>query len=105
MIIATYVKVVKDVLWKRPSEWMEDGATPVLFAADPTPSTIVQGAIGDCYFIAAVSLLAGQQAGSTIRSLFVDTETSAQGVYTCRFFHNGAWKVVIVDGKSNIASE
>eukprot|EP01012_Entosiphon_sulcatum_P061434 TRINITY_DN86_c0_g1_i2.p1 TRINITY_DN86_c0_g1~~TRINITY_DN86_c0_g1_i2.p1 ORF type:complete len:736 (-),score=118.98 TRINITY_DN86_c0_g1_i2:139-2346(-) len=59
---------------------------------------IVQGAIGDCFFIGAASALASCSAASMkpLERLFVVTNIK-WGVYGMCLFKNGAWEWVVVD--------
>jgi len=116
----------RSVNWLRPAA-MTDG-TPMLFAQRPNAGCVKQGAIGDCFFIAATAVLA--QAPSLIYSLFspmcggepppppaleragsslgvVDTSeppahltfANAAGAYAVKLFHNGAWRTIVVDDR------
>ena len=81
-------------VWKRPSEFLRpaDGA-PVLFAADPSPGDVLEGALGNCFFIAAVSVLC--QRPDMVRALFMpggaENTADRSGRYAVRFFRDGKW--------------
>jgi hypothetical protein len=72
------------------------GAT--VFANGATSNDIVQGAVGDCFFIGAVSALASctaQKLNPTQR-LFVFSDVE-NGIYGVMWAKNGGWEWVIVD--------
>lgn len=46
---------VKFAEWKRIHEIIKD---PVLFDQDITPNDVIQGILGDCYFLSAIAALA-----------------------------------------------
>jgi len=87
-------------VWKRPSEFLRpaDGA-PVLFATDPSPGDVLEGALGNCFFIAAVSVLC--QRPDMVRALFMpggaENTADRSGRYAVRFFRDGKWLTVCVD--------
>jgi hypothetical protein len=62
-------------------------ALPVLFAVDPSPGDAIEGALGDCFFIAAVSVLCQQP--RLIRQLFVEQELQPSGRQRVRLFQVG----------------
>lgn len=69
-----------------------------LFDDGVSSNDIVQGALGDCFFIGAVSALCCCTAKDVkpIQRLFV-YDNSKWGIYGLVFFKNGAWEWVIVD--------
>jgi hypothetical protein len=68
-----------------------------LFGANGAPSVsdINQGAVGDCYFVAALGAIANQ-APSAIESMFVD---NGNGTYGVRFYLGGTPVYVTVDSQ------
>lgn len=71
---------------------------PTLFSPDISPSSVRQGCLPDCYFIAAASLLASHP--QHIRSLFIQPDKYPNiGAYAVRFFIGGEWKYAIVDDR------
>ncbi len=64
-----------------------------LFNGAPSRADAKQGMLGDCYFIAAVSAIADENA-DTIRNMFVD---NGDGTYTVRFYGAGVADYVTVN--------
>ena len=54
---------------------------------------VKQGRLGDCWFLAGLSLLSAAQ----IKNMFVDTSSWKDGFVTCRFFRDNRWHDVKVD--------
>lgn len=79
--------------WVRPKDIDE---SPELFVLGAAPGDVQQGALGDCWFIGALSVLATHP--QLLERLFVSTEYLNEcGFVTCQFFKNGNWEQVIVD--------
>jgi hypothetical protein len=78
--------------WKRLGELSDK---PQLFKDGVEAGDVIQGQLGDCWFLGALSVVAERD--KLFFGLFNSTETNAYGVYSCRFFHNGAWEDVIID--------
>jgi hypothetical protein len=91
----------RKVVWKRP----QDLATkPRLFIDDPNEdgdgveaNDIIQGSLGDCYFLSAVAILASVKGQKLVQKLFVKTDTFEQGLIAVRFFKEGYWWDVAID--------
>jgi hypothetical protein len=64
-------------------------------AGGPKYSDVMQGALGDCYFVATLGEIA-LKSPSTITSMFI---VNGDGTFTVRFFHNGVADYVTVDNK------
>ncbi len=60
-----------------------------------TPNDVVQGTIGNCYFLSALSSLA--QYPQRVMSLFVNLEYQKVGMYIIRFYVNGEAKNIVID--------
>ena len=56
---------------------------------------IIQGGLGDCYFLSAVAALC--EFPELIQKLFLFKEKSDEHCYGCYFRINGIWKLVLVD--------
>ena len=69
-----------------------------LFASGVGSNDIVQGAVGDCFYIGAVSALATAKDNKLkpLERLFVYHDIK-WGIYGVCFFKNGEWEWVIVD--------
>lgn len=65
-----------------------------LFVDDASPGDVVQGSLGDCYFLGALACVATRPDLLAKNIVFADP---AAGLYQAQFFKNGAWNVVTVD--------
>lgn len=94
----------KPAMWLRPSDIRDEvtatygsGAPWKLFRDDPRPDDVKQGAVGNCWFLGALSIMAHQRP-QLIRSLFpYNQEYSEQGVYLVRLCKDGLWRYVVID--------
>lgn len=68
-------------------------ANPLFASAGPTKDDVFQGAVGDCYFMAPLSAIAGTKP-ELIRNMVVDL---GDGTYAVRFFRDGVAEYVRVD--------
>jgi hypothetical protein len=66
-----------------------------LTAGDPNPADVLEGSLRDCFFIAAVSVLAQQP--FYIRRLFRSQELTPAGAYAFNLFYDNQWRVMVVD--------
>lgn len=64
-------------------------------AGGPKYTDVVQGAVGDCYYVGTLAEIA-QQSPSTITSMFI---VNGDGTYGVRFYNNGQQRYVTVDSK------
>jgi len=71
--------------WKRASTIYQ---TLKLFDSPIKSSHILQGELGNCYFISTLSSLADASPGF-LESMFVNKEINKAGVYAVRFYLNG----------------
>jgi len=88
------------VEWLRPAEFvprLTDGKAPQLFVDGAEAGDVIQGALGDCWFLSALCTVASRK--DLLRNLFASTEYASQGIYTIRFFKNGRWKYVNIDDR------
>lgn len=56
---------------------------------------IIQGSLGDCYFLSAIAALT--KFPDLIKGLFLFQERSEEGCYGVKYRVNGNWKIVLVD--------
>ena len=56
---------------------------------------IIQGSLGDCYFLSAIASLSKYP--NLIEKLFFFKEKSDEHCYGCYFRINGIWKLVLLD--------
>jgi len=59
------------------------------------PENVVQGNIGDCYFITCLAALASNP--DRVKKLFKTTVPNAAGCYVLNLCVNGTWQEVVVD--------
>ncbi|KNC49194.1 calpain 5 [Thecamonas trahens ATCC 50062] len=78
---------------------LPDGRLPACCLFDSIdPDDIVQGALGDCWLLSAISAIAGRD--EAVLDLFVKDETSDAGVYGVWFWSAaGGWTEVVVDDR------
>ena len=67
----------------------------IIFSNEISPNDIEQGALGTCYFLAALSAFAEDP--ERVRTRFITQEVNAAGIYLVTFFINGILSPVIVD--------
>jgi len=79
--------------WKRPKDFCPN---PQLFIDGVESGDVIQGALGDCYFLGALSVVATRR--DLLLPLFVSAHEK-QGFYQIKFFKNGEWKVVTIDDR------
>lgn len=72
--------------WKRLSDLKGKGKLQI-FDANIEPADISQGALGDCYFLSTLSVIAEKP--NRIRNLFVDEKVNDQGIYGVWLTKNG----------------
>ncbi len=87
-----YYGNLKKFPWARISEIYKN---PELFIAPIDPNDLCQGQLGDCYLIAAISVLT--QAPLLLFRCFVNKTSNDEGIYTVRFILNGRETFVTVD--------
>jgi hypothetical protein len=68
---------------------------PVIFQEDLKSSQIQQGALGDKYFITAMTLLSCDV--KYLKRLIVSSKYADKGLYTLKFYKTGKWRYVHID--------
>ena len=66
-----------------------------VFRGEPSAEDIQQGALGDCYFLSALAVVATRL--DIINKIFVSKETSNIGAYQVRLCKDGNWQIITVD--------
>jgi hypothetical protein len=84
----------KEITWKR-TEDVSGMKAPVMYHAGADPMDIKQGALGDCWFLSAMSVMTQRERDFV--DLFVSKEHSKAGVYSVNFWKNGERINVLVD--------
>eukprot|EP01116_Phalansterium_solitarium_P019829 TRINITY_DN5681_c1_g1_i4.p1 TRINITY_DN5681_c1_g1~~TRINITY_DN5681_c1_g1_i4.p1 ORF type:complete len:475 (+),score=198.79 TRINITY_DN5681_c1_g1_i4:110-1534(+) len=78
--------------WKRVTDFAPE---PKMFLDGTDPGDVIQGVLGDCWFLGALSVVAARD--DLIKEIVVTKEINDYGVYEFRFFKNGNWRSVLVD--------
>jgi len=78
--------------WKRPSQLATGW---VVIDHSINSSDILQGELGDCWFLSALSVLADRP--HLIDRILLTKKYNPEGAYAVRVFHDGGWKRVVVD--------
>jgi hypothetical protein len=85
-------KTLKSLSWKR----LKDIIPNAIFVNDKIdPADILQGSLGDCYFLSALAALAEQD--YRVKSIFPKLEVNPNGFYMARLLHNGVLQEVVID--------
>lgn len=87
------------VEWRRASDIgavSGQSLSTVVFADDLDPDDIVQGQVGDCYFLAALASLASAENDHLLKDLIIE-DGMDMGIFGIKLFMNGHWVTVIVD--------
>eukprot|EP01112_Ceratiomyxa_fruticulosa_P012898 TRINITY_DN3595_c0_g1_i7.p1 TRINITY_DN3595_c0_g1~~TRINITY_DN3595_c0_g1_i7.p1 ORF type:complete len:933 (-),score=213.16 TRINITY_DN3595_c0_g1_i7:288-3086(-) len=87
-------EILQPVNWRRLTD-MAPAQASVFQASGPKPSDIVQGGIGTCFLISALSVLSAMRP-DIIQDIFVASDVS-KGVYAVRYWKDGEWKYVVID--------
>jgi Ca2+-binding EF-hand superfamily protein len=80
--------------WKRIKEINENGT---LFVKGVDEGDVIQGALGDCWFLSALAVVA-TSTDNFIEQLFTQQKPEI-GFYQVRFYKNGKWRLVDVDDR------
>lgn len=77
-------------MWARASEFASTTTKPLaVFQESVKPTDIMQGDLGDCYLLSALSSMAEKP--GLIERLFETKEVSLLGIYSVWLCHDGEW--------------
>lgn len=79
--------------WRRASDVYGKGKFKIYDEISPTD--IVQGQLGDCYFLSAVSSLAEKP--ERVKNIFLTKEVNDAGCYALKLYINGEPTIVVID--------
>ena len=80
--------------WKRPNEFC---GNPQLFVDGVEEGDVIQGALGDCYFLGALSVVATRK--ELLEPLVVAAHPEF-GFYQFKLFKNGEWHISFIEFKN-----
>jgi len=63
---------------------------------DVRPTGVVQGVLGDCWWLSTAAALAEEDDGARIKKIF-SNKNEATGIYEFTFFRNGNFEKVVID--------
>jgi calpain-15 len=63
--------------------------------SSPQPSDIQQGALGNCWLVAALALISERP--RLLEHILLTKNVNKEGVYLVRICHNGLWQPIIID--------
>lgn len=90
--------VADQVRWERISSSagrIKGMTKPTLFCAGISSGDVIQGMLGNCWFISALSVVATRP--KLLRKIFVSSALANRGIYTLKFYKDGRWIFVHVD--------
>lgn len=82
-----------EIEWRRPMQIFQDEF--LLFEDKIEFADIMQGSLGNCYFLSAIAALS--EFPNLIYKIFRSKEVSSNNVYEIALFVDGEWQIVIVD--------
>ncbi|XP_052077598.1 calpain-15-like [Mytilus californianus] len=86
-----------NIKWKRLKDVKDDGKDPIHWKVydKPTANDIMQGEIGNCWFICALAVVAERQ--KLVERIVVTKNYCPEGAYVVRLCKDGIWKTVVLD--------
>ena len=93
-------KLPRNIQWKRPRDIVKE---PKLVVDGTSPSDVTQGRLGNCWFVAACSVLAGcremweRVVPDHREQEFDHKQREYSGAFRFRFWRFGKWVEVVVD--------
>jgi hypothetical protein len=93
--------LLKGAVEVREGELIAERSFPTLFRGGIDPLDICQGALGDCWLLAALATFAEVDNGRALQKLFLTKEKDPRGKYTIRLFDGmqGKWRDITIDDK------
>ena len=85
-------KIRERITWKRITDLY---SKPIQMFYNIHPNDIVQGNLGDCYLLSAISALA--EFPDRVRHLFFNLSTTPNGKYKIGLYHEGIWTTYEID--------
>lgn len=68
---------------------------PIFESDNFTPADILQGQLGNCYFLSAIAGIAEKP--NRIKKMFPNTDINPNGIYMAKMLFRGVYQEVIVD--------
>lgn len=66
-----------------------------VISPNPSPNDVEQGLLGNCWLVAALSLIVERP--KLLQHIILTREINREGIYLVRLCHNGLWKTITVD--------
>ncbi|CAF1596676.1 unnamed protein product [Rotaria sp. Silwood1] len=90
------------IQWLRPDQIISEECSDNLrtqwtIFRDPKPNDVLQGGLGDCWFITALSVLAEEP--EYLMRVLITKQYNNEGIYCVRLCKDGEWTQVLVDDR------
>jgi hypothetical protein len=72
-------------------------SAPETFKSDSSPGDAIQGQLGNCWFVSAMSVLATRY--ELLDNVLVSDKNRSRGIYTLKFFKAAKWRYVHIDDR------